>query len=324
MAEKHQRRPRVLRGIPVLLILAAIGFFGWRAATRREDYTGGDVHTTGTIEAVHVQLAFQVGGRLAAVPVSEGAVVRPGQLVGRLDPEEFEVRAQSAAAMLEAAEAARLQAQAARAQAKANRDRAAQDWKRTASLVKEEAITPQQVDAARAAAEATEAQLQAAAAQEQDAEAQVHQAQSALAQARLQVSYTQLYAPEAGQVAEVIRRPGEMVLAGTPVISVAQVDTVELHAAVDETRIGAVRPGDRVRAKVYTFNGQVFEGVVTDIVPAGDFATRKDWGAQRRDIRTFSVTASMPNPEYLLKDGMTAEVAIAVNPAVQKLVGAGR
>jgi multidrug efflux pump subunit AcrA (membrane-fusion protein) len=104
-------------------------------------------------------------------------------------------------------------------------------------------------------------------------------------------------------------------------VTVAQVDTVKVHAAVDETRIGAVRPGDTVTVRVYTFEGKTFPGIVTDVSPAGDFATRKDWGAQRRDIRTFEVTARVPNPGYLLKDGMTADVTISVNPATKRLAG---
>ena len=75
---------------------------------------------------------------------------------------------------------------------------------------------------------------------------------------------------------------------------------------------------EQVTLRVYTFDRRVFDGQVTDITPAGDFATRKDWGAQRRDIRTFTVTARVPNPERLLKDGMTAEVTIIVSPSVRQ------
>jgi len=107
------------------------------------------------------------------------------------------------------------------------------------------------------------------------------------------------------------------VTSGTPVVAIAETDTVKVHAAVDETRVGAVRPGDRALIKVYTFNNRIFPGVVTDIQPSGDFATRKDWGAQRRDIRTFDVTARVPNPEHLLKDGMTAEVTLVVSAPVR-------
>jgi len=145
--------------------------------------------------------------------------------------------------------------------------------------------------------------------------AQVHQAEITLAGAELDLSYAELRAPEAGEVSEKIHRPGEMVMVGTPVVTLARMDTVKVLAAVDETRVGAVRPGDSVTVHVYTFDARTFPGVVTDIKPAGDFATRKDWGAERRDIRTFTVTAAVPNPEHLLKDGMTADVTI--HPSIQ-------
>jgi len=112
-----------------------------------------------------------------------------------------------------------------------------------------------------------------------------------------------------------------MVTIGTPVLTLAQLDTVKVRAAVDETRIGAVRPGDAVRIRVYTFDRKEFSGEVTEVQPAGDFATRKDWGAERRDIRTFTVVARVPNRDRLLKDGMTADVTIVVSPEVQRMAG---
>src|SRR5204863_2209615 len=117
---------------------------------------------------------------------------------------------------------------------------------------------------------------------------------------------------------------GEIVMPGAPVVTVAQLDTVKVLAAVDETRVGAVRAGDPVRVRVYTFDDRWFDGWVTDIQPAGDFATRKDWGAQRRDIRTFTVTARVPNPDHLLKDGMTADVRIEAQPPARPVTEARR
>jgi multidrug resistance efflux pump len=173
--------------------------------------------------------------------------------------------------------------------------------------MKSDATTQQQVDDARAAVHMADAQLAART-------AQIHQAESAMSQAELQRSYAELRTAEAGVVSEKDRQDGEMVMVGTPVVTLSQLDTVKVRAAVDETRVGAVRPGDHVKVRVYTFDQRWFEGQVTDIQPSGDFATRKDWGAQRRDIRTFTVTARMPNPDYLLKDGMTAEVTIQARP----------
>ena len=310
MADKNGSRARFVRPLVLLVVLSGGGTALWRYQHRSEDYRGGDVVSTGTIEAVHVRLGFKVGGRLAEVPVSEGSNVKAGQLLGRLEPQDFDMQ-------VRAARAAHESARAGLAQAQANRDKAERDLTRASTLMQSDATTAQQLDAAHAAADVTRAQVLAA-------QAQIQQAETALSQAELQLSYAELRAPEPGQVSEKIHRPGEMVMLGTPVITVAELDTVKVHAAVDETRVGAVRPGDKVKVRVYTFDRRVFEGQVIDIPPAGDFATRKDWGAQRRDIRTFTVTARVPNLEHLLKDGMTAEVTIQVNPTVQALAGGKR
>jgi RND family efflux transporter MFP subunit len=284
----------------LLLVIGGIAFATWRYSHRREGYQGGDITTTGTIEAVHVQLSFKVPGRLAEVDVVEGARVMPGQVVARLDAQDLDGAVMSARANLEAARAALAEAQAGQAHN-------ARDLDRQLELLHRDVGTQQAVDDARAAAAASVAQVRAR-------QAQIMQAESALHQAQLQRSYADLRAASAGQVSEKVHEPGEMVLVGTPVVTLVQVDTVKVRAAVDETQVGAIRPGDGVRVKVYTFDQRWFGGVVTDVQPVGEFATRKDWGAQRRDIRTFTVTARLPNPDHLLKDGMTADVTILVRP----------
>lgn len=301
---------RKIRPAILVLVLLAIIFFSWKYITRREDYRGGPVTTTGTIEAVEVQLGFQVGGKIADIPVREGTRVSAGEVVGRLDSRDLEVKVQMARAEVATARAALVQA-------RANRERATADLARIRELVSQGAEARAQLDTVVAAARVAEAQVHAE-------EARVRQAEAAVVEAELQLSYAQLRAPEGGEVAERIHLPGETVASGAPVVTIAQTDTVKVHAPVDETKVGAVRPGDRVIVRVYTFDRRTFQGVVTDIEPAGEFATRKDWGARRRDIRTFTVTGRVPNPEHLLKDGMTAEVTIEVASAVENEARAQR
>jgi len=305
MAEAKPRGAAArIRTIVLLVVVAGIGALIWRQLTRREGYTGGNVVTTGTVQAVHVDLAFKVPGRIADVPVTEGDDVRPGQLVGTLETQDLDVQVASAQATLALARASA-------AQARANHGKAVRDLERQRTLLSSDATTQQQLDGAESAEQVAAAQLEAST-------AQVGQAQSALTQAQFQRSYAELRATEGGQVSEKVHRPGEVVAVGAPIVTLAQLDTVKVLAPVDETRVGAVRPGDKVSVRVYTFDRRQFAGEVTDIQPAGEFATRKDWGAQRRDIRTFTVTVRVPNPERLLKDGMTAEVTIAVSPAARQ------
>src|SRR5256885_16473756 len=83
MAEaKPKGAAGMIRAVVMLVVLAVVAFFIWRQATRVEGYTGGDVVTTGTVQAVHVDLGFKAPGRIADVPVSEGDDGPPGQRVG--------------------------------------------------------------------------------------------------------------------------------------------------------------------------------------------------------------------------------------------------
>ena len=133
MAEKKPRsRAALIRPIVLLVVVGGVGFLVWRNATRSEGYTGGDVVTTGTVEAVHVQLSFKVAGRLADVPVVEGTTIQPGELVSRLEPQDLDVQVGTARATLEAARAAV-------AQARANRDKAARDLARQQELLRSDA-----------------------------------------------------------------------------------------------------------------------------------------------------------------------------------------
>jgi RND family efflux transporter MFP subunit len=303
-AEEKKKPPvaRIIRPIVFLLVIIGIAYAVWAYKHRNEGYKGGDISTTGTVEAVSVDLGFKVAGRIADVPVSEGDRVAPGQVVARLETQDLDLAVQSA-------KTSQLAAQASMMSAQATRTKAARDWSRQKTLIKSDATTQQQVDAAKAASDLAIAQVAAA-------NAELAQAQATLGQAQLQRSYAYLYAPQSGQILEKIHRPGEMAMVGTAVVSIADLDTVKVHAAVDETQVGAVRVGDHVTVRVYSFDKHTFDGVVSDIRAQGDFATRKDWGARRRDIRTFTVTAHVLNPDHLLKDGMTADVTIHVAPQV--------
>src|SRR5258705_11561340 len=91
MADAKSKKPAALaRSVVLLAVAATAGYFIWRYSTRAEGYTGGDVLTTGTVEAVHVELGFKVSGRIASVDVNEGADVGPGQAVRHLETPDLD------------------------------------------------------------------------------------------------------------------------------------------------------------------------------------------------------------------------------------------
>ncbi|MGV3719631.1 MAG: efflux RND transporter periplasmic adaptor subunit, partial [Actinomycetota bacterium] len=145
----------------------------------------------------------------------------------------------------------------------------------------------------------------------EEARAGVRQAEASLKQseALLQYQQTQLdmaiiRSPINGTVLSINTQEGETVAAGFQVqtlISVADMDRLEVRAYVDETDIGRVRYGLPVEVRVQSYQDRIFHGKVTKIA-AG--ATVKD------NVVTYETTVSIIDGGGLLRPDMTADVTL--------------
>jgi cobalt-zinc-cadmium efflux system membrane fusion protein len=105
--------------------------------------------------------------------------------------------------------------------------------------------------------------------------------------------------PYAGVVLERLVTPGTAVIAGTPMFIVSDLSTVWILAEIDEARLGSVRVGDRIAARVAAYPDDVFAGAVTYI---GETINPK--------TRRVTVRCEVPNPDGRLKPEMYASVGI--------------
>jgi RND family efflux transporter MFP subunit len=218
---------------------------------------GSQAALTGIIGArVEPVLAFREGGRIAERLVSDGEIVRAGQLLARLDTADLSDAASAALAEAGAANAA---VDAARASA----ERAASDELRLRGLSEGGAIAARDYDAAVEGARTNAAMLRAA----------QGQAAAAAANARVQrnrASYTELRAPAAGVVSAVFAEAGQVVAPGTPVMRLAQGDERELVVEVPEQQRGSL-PRTAV-AELYA--GGTIQLILREVAAAADPATR--------------------------------------------------
>jgi membrane fusion protein (multidrug efflux system) len=93
--------------------------------------------------------------------------------------------------------------------------------------------------------------------------------------------------------------PGQIVAAGTPVFSIAQLNPVKVRVGVPEADIGMVRQSAAAEISVPSLGGQRFTGKVAIIGVAGEPASR-----------TYTVKILVPNPGPVLLAGMVAEARI--------------
>lgn len=191
------------------------------------------------------RLGFQVAGKLQVRSVNVGDAVRQGQVLARIDDQDYAL----------AAQAAQAQALAARTQ----RDLAKADWERFSALNEQGFISGVELDRRRASMQAAQAQWEQAQAQ-------------ALAQSN-QRGYTTLVADAAGVVTAVYAEPGQVVAAGAPVVQLAHDGPRDAVFALPEQMQPWVRAGQLAQVRGWA-NGQRWQGAVREVAASADPVSR--------------------------------------------------
>lgn len=237
----------------------------------------------GTVEPIStVEVKSKASGEILDVRVETGDVVTAGQLLVRVDPRVPRNALRQAEADLEVA-----RAQLANAEAQ---------LRRAEELYKTQSITEQEWE---------QAQLTRA-----NAAAQLIRAERSAEDARIAFEDTEVKAPINGvviskniEVGTVIQSATQNVGGGTVLLTMANLDTVQVRAFVDETDIGKVQPGMPVTITVDAYPNRPFRGQVQKIEPQATV---------QQNVTMFPVLVRIPNPEGLLRPGMNAEMEVHV------------
>jgi HlyD family secretion protein len=142
------------------------------------------------------------------------------------------------------------------------------------------------------------------------AEAKVLQAQAQLKLAQAYQSRAQIAAPLTGLVTNRSAHVGETVQPGAPLLSIVNLDTVEMIVYVPQADLPRVKIGSPVKVYADAYPNEVFTGEVASIAQQAQFSPRD---TQTKDDRTnivFAVKVRLPNGDGLLKAGMTADAEI--------------
>jgi RND family efflux transporter MFP subunit len=215
-----------------------------------------------------MNLGFRIAGKVTERLVDIGDRVRPGDVLSRVDPTDYRLAVDSAAANLAAADKAVETAKLAIDRANA--------------LFRKDAVPKAQVEQAQLTYDQAVSTRTATA--------------SSLEQAKNQLSYAELKSDRDGIVTSISADRGQVVAAGTPVVTVVAEDEKEVQIAVPENDIAEFRPGKAVKARFWSDDTLVLDGKVREVSGSADAQSR-----------TFSVRVSLPNdPRVLI--GMTATV----------------
>jgi len=319
---------------PIMAALAALAVV-FAACSGPKKVRG--IEGSGTIEAREVAVASRVGGQVLEIRAEEGSPVKKGDILVLVDHETLDIQLRQSEAGVALAEAqlallrkgARAedvrQGEEALRQTGANLKVASDDAGRMRELASRGSVTPKQRDDAEARLVVTQAQeasakealskLKRLARPEEirAAEARLDQAVAAADLLKKTIADCTVVSPVAGIVT---RRPveaGELVGAGTTVLTVSELDTVHVMLFVTEKELGRVRLGGEADVTIDAAPGRVFKGRVTFISPEAEFTPKNIQTKEDRVKLVFGVKVEIPNPDGALKPGLPADAVIVLD-----------
>ncbi len=293
------KRGLALAAAGVVLVLAAIwgvNYFtvGRFLVSTENAYVRADISL----------ISAKVEGYVRAVPVAENTIVHAGDILAEIDPADYQARVASAQAALAQAEGALSQQQAQRAWAQS-------EVARYRPLAQRGLLSPARMQQVEIEARQAGGGLAAASGAVQVARAQ-------LAAAQLDLERTVVRAPIDGVVGDRQVQLGQLVRAGSPLMSVVPVQQVYVVANFKETQIEDFRPGQRVTVRADIAHNLRLRGVVESIAPASgtEFSiipTDTATGNFTKIVQRVPVRIHLdPNQEglTLLRPGLSATVTV--------------
>jgi len=255
-----------------------------------------------------VKISPDVAGEIVQLNVEEGDEVVKGQLLCIIKPEIYESAVNRAEAALNSSKA-RL------AQAKAQMIERELSYKRSKELYDKGTIPVAEFESAEAAYKVAESEVQAA-------EYSVRSAEASLSEAEEQLTKTKIYAPIAGTISALEVEKGERVvgtsmMVGTEMMTVADLERMEVQVEVNENDIVKVMKGDTALVEVDAYLNRKFKGIVTEIANSASTTGTTADQVTNFDVKVFLLRDSykdlidpVSGNLYPFRPGMSATVDI--------------
>jgi HlyD family secretion protein len=337
---KSASRRRFVLPLVMLVVLAAIGFTVWRLFFASPSVPGNIVVLSGRIEGDDSAVSPKAGGRILEIRFREGDSVNAGDIIAVLIDEQLKAReAQGVAALRQAQakvksareqvtvlEEQRREEEATVQQQEASYELALFDKEAYTRLAKTGAVserqgrqaqsTADQQAAAVAAAKRRLAGIRMQIAQQQadiaSADATANQFRAQLEEARENWSDLTVRAPFTGTVATRTAEPGEVVTAGTPLMTLIDLSKVYLRGFVPEGQIGKIKVGQPAHVYLDSNPQQPIDAYVMRIDPEATFTPENTYFREDRVKQVVGLKLELKGALGFAKPGMPADGEILV------------
>lgn len=266
----------------IILVFGTILFF-----INNKKENPNELTLYGNIEIRQVDLSFQVAGQISKMLKEEGDHVKSGELIAILDDKDYKSNFEKADAEVERTAALKQDAE--------------DKFNRNAPLVGDDTISKQDYETYLNTKNKTTADYKAAIAQKTFA--------------KNQLGYTKIYAPDDGIIMVRVQEPGSNVSKGQIVYTMAKTKPVWVRAYVNETDLGNIKYGQKV--KVYTDttdpktgNKRGYDGQIGYISPVAEFTPKTVQSTDTRTNLVYRIRVYIENIDEFLRQGMPVTVKI--------------
>lgn len=267
-----------------------------------------------------------ISGEVIQLTVLEGDMVEKGQLLAKIDPEQYISAYERAEAGLNAQKAGEANSRANLAQAKAEHIKNKLDYDRNFGLWEKKVISDSDMEKFKSAFDVSKARVDAAEQTLKSAEFQVKSSAASLREAKENLSRTAVYAPQNGTVSKLNVERGERVQgasqfsAGTELMRIANLNNMEVNVEVSENDIVRVHLNDTTLIEVDAYLNRVFKGLVTEIATSANTTGTSADQVTNFDVKIRILSESYQDlvpendPAYSpFRPGMSASVDIQTN-----------
>ena len=244
-----------------------------------------------------VNVIAKVSGmeQIKAVHVKVGDKVQEGQVLAQLDNETAQINFDNAQLAVNNAENSISVAQL-------SYENAVTNYQNAQELFQIGAMSQNDLNQLKLARDNAESQLNSA-------KVGAANARNTLQSAQLALSYATVTAPISGTVTMVNANVGSYATASAPMFEIANVDTLEISAGINEQNVSKIKVGQEVLLKVNSVSDQWFSGNITEISSVMNSQTKN-----------YPITIAMNNKDDALVAGMYAEIEVMVDHADDVLV----
>jgi HlyD family secretion protein len=276
------------------------------------------VSASGKIQPVtEVKISADVSGEITELLVAEGDSVKAGQLLLRINPELYLTTLDQLQASLDNARAGLATSEAQTERARAALRQAELQYKRQKELFNQRVISAQEFENAETQYQLAKSDVESASKSALAASFNVRSVQARLEEGRKNLGRTSIYAPVNGVVSLLNNKKGERVvgtaqMAGTEIMRIANLETMEVQVDINENDIVRIRIGDSANVNVDAYTDRIFGGVVTDIANSAKFNAAQQASDQVTNytVKVRITAAGNVAGSPVLKPGMTATVDI--------------